>query len=367
MTQVTLGRVFVWQLAAVLTVGLLAQAVVSRPTAWVVITLASAACLAPSFLGHGGLTGGHAAATISLAVHLVSVSVWLGGLAAVVALLLVDPRLSQSTLPRFSAVALGAAVVAAESGLLNASIRLTAPALFLTTWYGALVIGKVILIGWLAYFGLQQRRNVLPQLDAEGAVSSRGLARYAATEFILMGCAVGVAVAMSRIGPLAAPNSNGLPNLVSVSVLLLGLPALAPLLFNRAAPAILTRNPEVMGVIAAVITIELFGLNLLGRLLGAQLGALVSICAIMLIGWALAISLHGSDRRSGVYTTMLSWIVACGVTLYFQLREPQAVVDTRSVLAASLLGVGFLALHLVPPLADSSNTQALEWHESASD
>jgi predicted neutral ceramidase superfamily lipid hydrolase len=139
---------------------------------------------------------------------------------------------------------------------------------------------------------------------------------------------------------------------------LLGLPALAPLLFNRAAPGILTRNPEVMGVIAAVVTIELFGLDLLGRLLGAQLGALVSICAIMLIGWALAISLHGSDRRSGVYTAMLSWIVACGVTVYFQLREPQAVVDTRAVIAAAVLGVTLLAAYLIPPLR-SDRTEGL--------
>jgi putative copper export protein len=367
MTQVDLGRVFMWQSIGVLAVGVLAQAIVSRATAWVVFAIASAACLAPAFLGHGGLTGGHAAATISLAIHLVAISAWLGGLVALVCLLVATPNAAASVLPRFSAVALGAAIVAAESGLLNSSIRLTQPALFLTTWYGALVIAKVILIGWLAYFGMQQRRRVIPQLDAEGSISTKGLARYAASEFLIMGFAVGVAVSMSRIGPLATPNALGATNLLTVAVLLFGIPQLAPLLGANPTSRItgtLRKNPEVVAVVSAVVAIELFGLNLLNRLFGVQVGSLLSIVLVMLVGWALSIALCGDRQRSGVYVAMLAWLVTCAAVTYFQVSQPQSVVDIRAVAAAGVLGVSILALYLVKPLMVPSASHQSESIES---
>jgi putative copper export protein len=367
MTQVDLGRVFVWQFVGVLAVGVLAQAIVSRATAWVVFVIASAACLAPAFLGHGGLSGGHAIATISLAIHLVAISIWLGGLVALVCLLVATPNVAETVLPRFSAVALGVAIVAAESGLLNSSIRLTQPALFLTTWYGALVIAKVILIGWLAYFGMLQRRKVIPQLDDEGTISTSGLARYAVSEFLVMGLAVGVAVSMSRIGPVATPNANGAVNLLTIAVLLLGLPQLAPLLGAQSTSSIartLGKNPEVVAVVSAVVTIELFGLNLLNRILGVQFGSLVSIVLTILVGWALSIALSGGRQRSGVYTAIAGWIITCGAVSYFQVSQPQSVVDTRSVAAATVLGVAFLALYFVKPLTVSSAAAQSESIES---
>ena len=353
LTQVDVGRVFLWQFIGVAVVGALSQAVFSRVTAWVVVFVAAAACLAPSFLGHGGLSGGHAVATISLSIHLVSVSVWLGGLAAVVALLAMEPTRAQSVLPPFSALALGAAIVAAESGLLNSSVRLTQPVLFLTTWYGALVIAKVVFIGWLAYFGMLQRRRVIPHLDADGALSTKGLTRFATTEFLVMGFAVGVAIAMSRIGPLATPNANGATNLITVSLLLLGLPQCAMLITDRITPTWLEaigQYPETMTVVASVVCIELFGLNLLDHLVGVQLAALFNIGLVLLTGWLLAVSLTGERQRSGVITTMVMWVITCGAVTYFQTTRPQSVIDTRAVAAATVTGLMILALYLVKPL-----------------
>jgi len=353
LTQVDLGRVFMWQFIGVLVVVALSQAVFSRVTAWVVVLITTAASLAPSFLGHGGLTGGHAIATISLGIHLVSVAVWLGGLAAVVALLAIEPKRAQLTLPRFSAVALAAAIVAAESGLLNSSVRLTQPMLFLTTWYGALVIAKVIFIGWLGYFGLQQRRRVIPNLDADGALSTARLFRYASTEFLIMGFAVGVAISMSRIGPVATPNANGATNLITISLLLLGVPQCAVLITDRIAPTrfgTIRRYPETMAVVASVVCIELFGLNLIERLVGVQLAALFNIGLVLLTGWLLAVSLTGERQRSGVVTAMVMWVITCGAVAYFQTTRPQNVVDTRAVAAATVTGLVILALYLVKPL-----------------
>ena len=354
LTQVDLGRVFMWQFIGVLVVGALSQAVFSKVTAWVVTLAASGAALAPSFLGHGGLTGGHAMATISLAIHLVAISVWIGGLVALVALLRSTPTLASSALPRFSSVALIAAVIAAESGLLNSSLRLPHPAMFLVTWYGALVMAKVVFIGWLAYFGMMQRRRVVPNVDSDGTLSTQALIRYATSEFLIMGLAVGVAVSMSRIGPTATPNAHDAANLISVVLLVFGVPQLVPLLSQDAFPRRLTwvrNNPEIMSVVAAVVCIELFGLNLVDHFLGAQLGALFDIAIVLVVGWLLAVALTGERQRSGVYMAMGMWIVACAVITYFQATQPHSVIDTSAVAAGTVTGLVLLGLYLVKPLS----------------
>ena len=75
----------------------------------------------------------HAAATASLAVHIAAVSVWVGGLAALVGLVLLDPQVARAAIGRFSLVALVCVIVVAESGLLNASLRVGSPSAFVTT------------------------------------------------------------------------------------------------------------------------------------------------------------------------------------------------------------------------------------------
>ena len=368
-TQVDLGRVFMWQFIGVLVVGALSQAVFSTITAWVVALVASGAALAPSFLGHGGLTGGHAMATISLAIHLVAISVWIGGLAALVALLRSTPTLASSVLPRFSAVALGAAVVAAESGLLNSSLRLSQPGMFIVTWYGALVLGKVVFIGWLAYFGMMQRRRVVPALDSDGSLSTQGLIRYATAEFVIMGLAVGVAVSMSRIGPTATPNAHDAANLISVALLIFALPQLVPLLSVGSTPRWLRRvrnNPEIMAVVAAVACIELFGLSVVDHFVGTQFGALIDIAIVLVVGWLLAVALTGDRQRSGVYMAMGMWIVACAAITYFQMSQPHSVIDTRAVAAATITGLVVLSLYLVEPLRVSEASASPLFEPSAS-
>ena len=64
------GRVFAVQVLLIVAVLAASPWWRHRSVAWSVTVLAMAAAMAPSFLGHGGLTGGHASATISLALHL---------------------------------------------------------------------------------------------------------------------------------------------------------------------------------------------------------------------------------------------------------------------------------------------------------
>ena len=182
-----------------------------------------------------------------------------------------------------------------------------------------------------------------------------------------MGLAVGVAVAMSRIGPLSAPNSNGAVNLLAVALLLLGIPQLVPLLGHRPRSSFMRKlgaYPEVVSVVAAVVTIELFGLNLFSHLFGVQLGSLVSIIVIMFIGWLLACALSGERGRQGVLVAIPAWLITVGVVTYFQLIAPQAVVDMRSVGASALLGVLLCGLYAWPPLNSEATFRSAESIES---
>nr|WP_246315336.1 bifunctional copper resistance protein CopD/cytochrome c oxidase assembly protein [Kineococcus aurantiacus] len=166
-----------------------------------------------SLSGHASGSASHETAVSSLAVHLVGVTAWLGGLAAV---LLVAPLTGRSPgsakgqrpvdLPvlaaRYSTLALWCFAAVALSGVLNASVRLGGWS-GLASAYGALVVGKVVALVALGAFGVWHRRRTVPLL----ASRPRAFLRVAAVELVLMGAATGLGVALSR-SPTPVPDDN---------------------------------------------------------------------------------------------------------------------------------------------------------------
>jgi putative copper export protein len=74
----------------------------------------------------------------------------------------------------------------------------------LATAYGALVLVKVTCLVVLGLLGWQQRRRVVGRMATEGP--GRGLfLRFALTELLVMGVAVGFATALSRTPTPAQP------------------------------------------------------------------------------------------------------------------------------------------------------------------
>ena len=360
LSQTTVGKVFIWQFVGAVLVAVLSWGVMSRPTAWVVAIVALGACVAPAWLGHGGLAGGHAAATISLALHMGAASLWVGGLVAVVAYLLQRPTAAASVLPRFSALALGCVIVVAESGLLNASLRLTSPADFLTTTYGALVLGKAVLLGWLVLFGWRQRTRVIPALDAAGSASVPVLARLAALEFAAMGVAFAAAITMSRLGPLPTPPLGHVLNPVVVVLAALALPQLV-IRFHMPAPrrawARLARDyPEVVAIVMCLAVVEVAGVGLVDSLLGRGLGSVVGVALLVAVGWAFAVGARGPRGRSGVVVAMVGWLGASLVVARFELARSAGGVDSHLTLAALALGEGLLLLTLLRGRTTASPT-----------
>ena len=113
--------------------------------AWAAV-LAIAALLPLALAGHAAGTADHMNSVDSLALHLVGVCVWVGGLAG---LLLISRRL-QSQRPvvvaRYSTLAGWCFALVAISGLVNAALRLGGWSA-LASAYGLLVIGKVAALG----------------------------------------------------------------------------------------------------------------------------------------------------------------------------------------------------------------------------
>jgi putative copper resistance protein D len=135
-------------------------------------------------------------------VHVLALTLWCGGLVALVLLGTSDRRAYPVAVPRFSRLALWCAIAVAVSGVVNASVRIDGTADLLTTSYGRLVMLKALLMGVIACFGLWHRRRVIPQLS--GDVSRLLFLRIAAVEVLVMAATVGVAVALSRTPPPVA-------------------------------------------------------------------------------------------------------------------------------------------------------------------
>ncbi len=346
LTSDTVGRVFLWQFIGVAVAVACAVAGTSTIARWSAAVVALTASAAPAFLGHAGMGQSHTAATISLGLHIAAVSLWVGGLAVTVGVVRLDASMAPTLLPRFSMLALGCVLVVAETGLLNASLRAGAASAMVGTSYGALCLAKAVILGWLVRLGWLQRRRALPQLTATGTASSVTLLRLASTEFVLMGAALALSVAMSRIGPsIVLPSGDGFTPLALV-VLTLAAPILVISCLrpssNGGFAAWVSRYPEVWAVIMLIVVIEVGGVAVftafVGREPAAVLGSLTLVGAGTL--WALSVAAAGS--QSGVVVAMVGWPIAMIVVA----RLADTQLGWQAWLAALAVAEGMLALAL---------------------
>jgi putative copper resistance protein D len=217
-------RVVVITTALALVVAVLALFSTSRTaTAWLAV-LSVAALLPLALAGHAAGSSDHGTAVNALAVHLVAVTVWVGGVLALAVLrpLLSGPDLD-ATARRFSTLAGWCFAAVALSGLQSAVLRVGTWG-DLPTRYGALVVVKALALVLLGAAGWWHRRSLLARLS--GTTPGHAFARLLVAELAVMGVAIGTAVAMARSAP---PVSDApLPD-ASPAFVLTGYPAPPPL------------------------------------------------------------------------------------------------------------------------------------------
>ena len=190
-------------LVVVVTIG---AALVRRRSGMATLAALSILAILPLALaGHASGAASHDTAVNSLAVHLVSAVLWVGGL---LALTMLRPLLGKGfavSVQRYSTLAGWCFVAVAVSGAANAWIRVGSIG-NLASSYGALVILKVVALVALGIAGWQQRARVVDRI-ATDPLAGRLFGRLALIEVVIMSAAFALGAALSR----SAPPGMGMP------------------------------------------------------------------------------------------------------------------------------------------------------------
>jgi putative copper resistance protein D len=228
MTDIETGRAWlaVTIIAAVVTTALFGVRSLTGLAFTLLLTLIG--IIPTALIGHSASSNDHEGAINSLGLHLVGVSVWVGGI-ILLALLsgLLAPRsaagsaarsgqagqnspavqggpdITEPVLRRFSALAGFAFALVFASGVINASIRVTSWADLFGSAYGQLILAKTAAALVLGGIGFMHRQWVIPQLARAGAAMSarRVLWQLILVELLVMGATSGIAVALGRSAP----------------------------------------------------------------------------------------------------------------------------------------------------------------------
>lgn len=294
--QTDLGRVMVAQAILVILALTLASLRGQRIASMAALGLVVVAAWLPGLTGHAGMDHGHVAATIALGLHVVAASLWVGGLIAVAIQIGGhggDPAL---VLRRFSLVAVICVVLIAETGLLNASLRLDGVASLVTSPYGAIILAKVsiliVLIGW----GLRHREALATAWStrANAAIDARErtFQGWVAWEVLWMGAVYGLSIALSRTAPPGVALAGDRLSVGAIVLLLLGI----PMALAFAAPALMHRLPRVraypepvaVGALVAIVAVATWQTSAVAAdTVGVQIAALVS--SVVLVGCGLLV------------------------------------------------------------------------------
>lgn len=182
-------------------------------------------------LGDQGFLLPQAGAAVPVLVHLLAMSVWLGGLGAILLLRARGPLTdAPAVIARFSHLALLAWCVLALSGLWALLTRLGSPLDLVTTAFGLVGLAKIVLLVALGVLGALQRRRLATGMRAEGP--GRPFVRLAGIELVLMVVAVALGGLLALLpapgrlagaaatGPAAELTGRALPSAPSAAALL---------------------------------------------------------------------------------------------------------------------------------------------------
>ncbi len=210
-SQVTLGKYMFAQLCLALLVASVVIRIKGVAGANALLLLSLVAIIAPVFESHSASSGSHALAIGSLVVHVIAISLWVGGLVAITFLKADDRAIA---LPRFSALALWAAIAVSASGTANAWARLN----FQNAWssdYARIVFLKILLTAVLIFLGYLNRRQLKGSLKLNG----KQLGRLLSVEVLIMAVTTFVGSKLSTMQPPVRADSSQLdPGLVVAGI-----------------------------------------------------------------------------------------------------------------------------------------------------
>jgi len=215
----TYGRVWLAQAALALALALPVAGLARRrgvagvrPDVWIAVggVLVAGLCVAAALNGHARTDPRPELATAAVAVHLLAGGLWVGGLAALVALGLSSARSLPATdrvrllglvVPRFSRLAIAGVVVVVTTGVINSIGTLDGLGDLWRVAYGRVLVLKVALL--VLALGLAWRHLRLPRhLGGPGAIgAARAFGRTSTLESVVLAGAIAVAAALGVLVP----------------------------------------------------------------------------------------------------------------------------------------------------------------------
>ena len=251
-TQITLGRYLAVQALVALFVFIAAFKIRSVITTAVLMFIALVGITAPVFQSHAASSGSHMLVIGSLVIHVIALSLWVGGVFAIAFLSSTDRAIA---VPRFSQLALWSAIAVVLSGVVNAWARLN----FVDAWdsaYARIVIAKSIATIVLIWFGYLHRKN----LQKKSEINWFSFGRLLAIEALIMGVTV---VMGSWLSSNASPDRPGEQEfsaaLSIVGINTPGEPTLSRVLFGY------EPNSLIIGVLVLLVALYIKGVVVLTK------------------------------------------------------------------------------------------------------
>lgn len=199
-TEHGLGRTWVAVTSIAAATATLAFAVRSAGAVTATLVLAGCAVIPLSLIGHAAGSDDHNGAVNALALHLLGVCLWAGGVIALGLLAgsLKTAELVRTVITRFSAVAGVAFTLVVVSGIINSVYRISGWDA-LASPYGSLVLFKTIATLALGYIGFEHRRWIK---TTAGSSAGRSLVwMLIGVEAVIMGAVLGVSAVLGKTPP----------------------------------------------------------------------------------------------------------------------------------------------------------------------
>ena len=204
-TQIELGSLLAANVLIALVVSLSTMAFTGTRMVAVNAAIAAAGLYPLAESGHASSDVGHTIAVNSMLMHLVGISVWVGGLVALYSVFYANSERAGILVSRYSTLALFAFILVAISGVTSGYIRLYEPSDLLST-YGLMLIGKSVLLIALGVFGALHRLKLVSEFTKK----AKGFWKLVTLELTVMGLAMGLGTALA-LTPLPVSDAEFVP------------------------------------------------------------------------------------------------------------------------------------------------------------
>lgn len=157
LTQISLGKYLAFQALMAAIVLIFSFATKRIESLIILLVLTIAGLVAPVFESHAASGGSHSLVIGSLVIHVIALSLWVGG---VIALGTLSAQDRPTAVPRFSQIALWSAIAVVASGTVNAWARLNFVDA-LNSSYAFIVLAKIVATVILLWIGYLHRKTLL--------------------------------------------------------------------------------------------------------------------------------------------------------------------------------------------------------------